>query len=360
MLEFQPKNLLIIKPSSLGDIIHALPTLSALRSIFPQARISWLVKSEWAEVLEGHPDLSEVIAVDFRLRSWWQIITRVRERAFDCVVDLQGLFRSGLIAGLSGAPVRVGFARAREGSPWFYTHRVQLQETGNKPWRLLDVHAVDRNLEIAKFFGAFTETPQFRLPRLEDDRAAIDRLFAEEGAESHDRLVAMAPVSRQAIKNWPVERFIEVATSLARQENVKIVLVGSSRDHATGQRFAGALGPALVNLVGKTRIRQLSLVFDKVRLFIANDSGPVHVAAACRVPVIACFGPTNPQATGPYGPGHVSLVSQTTACRPCGLRNCQNPRYLECLESVSVEEVISQAQRILAHNLLSLDGKGLG
>ena len=348
MLTFQPTNLLIIKPSSLGDIIHALPTLNALRSVFPHSRISWLVKSEWAEVLEGHPDLSEVIAVDFRFRSWWEIIARVRERTFDCVVDLQGLFRSGLIAGLSGSRIRVGFAQGREGSPWFYTHRVQLPESGNKSWRLIDIHAVDRNLEIAKFFGAFTKAPQFRLPRLEDDRAVIDQLFAEEGVEPHDRLIAIAPTSRQTIKNWPVERFLEVAASLAQQENIKIVLIGSPNDHAIGQRFSRVLGPALVDLIGKTRIRQLSLVFDRVRLFIANDSGPIHVAAACRVPVIACFGPTNPQATGPYGTGHVSLVSQTTACRPCGLRKCQNPHYLECLESVSVEEVISQAERILA------------
>ena len=343
-----PKNLLIIKPSSLGDIIHALPTLSAVRSVFPRSRISWLVKSEWAEVLEEHPDLSEVIAVDFRLRSWWEMIARVRERAFDCVVDLQGLFRSGLIARLSGAPVRVGFAQGREGSPWFYTHRVSLPESGNQAWRLLDIHAVNRNLEVAKFFGAFTENPHFWLPRLDDDRTLIERLFAERGVEPHDRLIAMAPASRQTIKNWPVERFIEVAVSLARQENIKIVLIGSAHDHAIGRRFSLALGPALVNLVGKTRIRQLSLVFDKVRLFIANDSGPIHVAAACRVPVIACFGPTNPSATGPYGTGHVSLVSRTTACRPCGLRKCPNPHYLECLESVSVEEVINQAEKMLA------------
>ena len=348
MLTFQPKNLLIIKPSSFGDIIHALPTLRALRVVFPDSRISWLVKSEWAELLEGHPDLSEVIPANFRLCDWCEIITTVRERAFDCVVDLQGLFRSGLIARLSGAPVRVGFARGREGSPWFYTHSVRLPNDGKRPWRLLDIHAVDRNLEVARFFGASAESPQFWLPRLENDRVAINQLFAEGGVQPHDRLVAVAPTSRHAIKNWPAERFLEVAVSLAKEKNIKIVLIGSSNDHAIGQRFSQALGSALVDLVGKTRIRQLSFVFDKVRLFIANDSGPIHVAAACRVPVIACFGPTNPQATGPYGIGHVSVVSYATACRPCGLRKCQNLHYLECLESVSVDEVISHAKSVLA------------
>lgn len=348
MLAFQPKNLLIIKPSSFGDIIHALPTLRALRVVFPYSRISWLVKSEWTELLKGHPDLSEVIPVNFRFCDWCEIITTVRERAFDCVVDLQGLFRSGLIAKLSGSPVRVGFARGREGSPWFYTHSVRLPNDGKQPWRLLDIHAVDRNLEIAKLFGASTENPQFWLPRWEEDRVAINQLFAEGGVQPHDRLVAIAPTSRHAIKNWPVERFLDVAVSLAKEKNIKIVLIGASNDHAIGQRFSRALSTALVNLVGKTRIRQLSLVFDKVRVFIANDSGPIHVAAACRVPVIACFGSTNPRATGPYGTGHVSLVSRTTVCHPCGLRKCKNSHYMECLESISVEEVVSQAKRILS------------
>ena len=344
----QPKNLLIIKPSSLGDIIHALPAVSALRRTFPHARISWLVKSEWAEILEGHPDLSEVISVDFRVRSWWEIISRVRARAFDCVVDLQGLLRSGLIAALSGASLRVGFARGREGSPWCYTHRVPLPGADDAPWRLLDIHAVDRNLEVAKFFGALTDPPQFWLPRWDEDRAVINQLFAEAGVEPHDRLIAMVPVSRRTVKNWPVERFVAVAASLVEQRNRKIVLLGSPRDHPIGRRFSDALGTALINLIGKTRIRQLSLVFDNVRLCLANDSGPIHVAAACRVPVIACFGPTNPKATGPYGTGHVSMVSRTTACRPCGLRTCRNPHHLECLESISVEDVVRQAERMLA------------
>ena len=112
--------------------------------------------------------------------------------------------------------------------------------------------------------------------------------------------------------------------------------------------FPECLAPQSSTLSEKPRIRQLSLIFDRVRLCIANDSGPIHVAAACGVPVIACFGPTNPHATGPYGTGHASLVSPTTACRPCGLRKCRNPHYLECLESISVEEVIRQAERMLA------------
>lgn len=348
MVMIRPDNLLIIKPSSFGDILHALPTVSALRAVLPDAKISWLVKAEWAELLEGHPDLHEVIPVDFHVRSWWTIIATVRARAFDCVVDLQGLFRSALIARLSAAPVRVGFAAGREGSSWLYTHRIRLPSDGMATWRLQDMHAVDRNLEIAKWFGASVDMPRFVLPRLDHDRAAVNRLFAEAGVGRHDRLVAMAPISRQTMKCWPVGRFVEVAVALAKQKDIKIVLIGSSDDHAVAMRFSRALGPACINLVGKTRICQLSLVFERMALLIANDSGPIHVAAACRVPVLACFGPTNPNATGPYGAGHVTMVSATTACRPCGLRRCYNAHYLECLDSIAVGDVVRQAKHLLA------------
>ncbi len=344
----QPNNLLIIKPSSFGDIIHALPFVSALRTAWPDAKISWLVKSEWAELLEGHPDLHEIISVNFEVRSWRAIIAAVRARAFDCVVDLQGLLRSSLIARLSGAPVRAGFAGGREGSPWFYTHRVRLPNDDSQHWRLLDTHMVDRNLAVAGLFGASPDVPRFWLPRREDDQAAVNQLLAESGVDARDRLVAIVPTSRQLVKNWPLERFVEVAVLLAQEKNRKIVLLGSPDDHATASMFADALGPKLVNLVGKTRIRQLSLVFDKIHLCIGNDSGPIHMAAVCRVPVIACFGATNPQAAAPYGAGHVSLVSQTTPCRPCGVYQCHNPHYLDCMKAITVEEVMGWANHLLA------------
>ncbi len=348
MAMLRPHNLLLIKPGSAGDIIHALPVVGALRRVLPDTRMSWLVKSEWAELLDGHPELHEVLPVDFGIRSWRSIIGTVRARAFDCVVDLQGLFRSGMIARLSGAPVRVGFAGGREGSPWLYTHRVRLPDDGNAPWRLLDMHAVDRNLAVAAWFGAPTDAPRFVLPKLEHDRSAVDRLFEDAGVARNDRLIAVAPTSRQAMKRWPVGRFVEAAAELAKRQNVKIVLLGSPDDRSIVRPFAESLGPALVDLVGKTRIRQLGLVFDRVRLLIANDSGPVHVAAACRVPVLACFGPTNPNATGPYGAGHAVMVSSTASCRPCGSRQCHNAYYLECLDSIAVEEVVERAEQMLA------------
>ncbi|MDT7041810.1 glycosyltransferase family 9 protein [Candidatus Nitronereus thalassa] len=346
-MRINPKRILIIKPSSLGDIIHALPTLVALRTRFPEAWITWMVKEEWAEILEDNPYLNEVLAVNFSLSRGWSLLQAVRERRFDLVIDLQGLFRSGCIARLSGAPVVVGFAQGREGSPWWYTHRVELPIPKGESWRLWNMHAVDRNLEVAKFLGAECMVREFWLPSRDEDREVVDRWFRASGIVGTDRLIAMAPVTRQAIKNWPLERFIQVAHALIKISHVKIVLIGTE-DSEVSRSFEGVIGSGLVNLMGKTRVRQLSVLFDRVQLVIANDSAPLHIAVARGTPIVTVFGPTNPEATGPYGRHQGPyLLTSPISCRPCGQRTCRNDRQLECLTSISVSQVVSQAERLL-------------
>ena len=144
-MNLEPNRILIIKTGSLGDIIHALPTLAALRSRFPKASITWLVKKEWAEILEGNPNLNEVLATNFAITQWVGLIRTLREKGFDLVVDLQGLFRSAFLAKISGAPMVVGFAQGREASPWFYSHRVNLPIPKGESWRRWNIHADDRN-----------------------------------------------------------------------------------------------------------------------------------------------------------------------------------------------------------------------
>src|SRR2546421_1192609 len=135
-------SILIIKPSSLGDIVHALPTVAALRRRFPSAKITWLVKLEWAAVLEDNPHLDEVLALDLSPKGWPAAIRAIRAGRFDTVVDLQGLLRSALLGWITGAPVRIGFANGREGIPWFYTERVSAQRPS--------MHAVERDLLTSK------------------------------------------------------------------------------------------------------------------------------------------------------------------------------------------------------------------
>lgn len=335
------RRLLIIKPSSLGDVAHALPTVAALRRRFQTARLTWLVKREWAEVLEGNPDIDEVLAVDLSFSGWPAAIQRVRAGRFDLVVDLQGLLRSALLSKVSGAPVRVGFANGREGSPWFYTDRV--------PVPILGMHAVDRYLLIPRFLGASAEPPPVSDFPLPADPAADDRvsaLLASEHIRSGTVLVAMNPTARWATKQWSPASCAETADRLQQQGDVRVVLIGGGEDRVVGERVIRHMRTVPIDLIGKTTLKELIALLRRALVLVTNDSGPMHLAAAVGTPVVALFGPTDPARTGPYGPGHVVLRSGVP-CSPCFSRRCTNANLMECLTTIRAEQVVEAATKLM-------------
>ncbi|MDH4193294.1 MAG: glycosyltransferase family 9 protein [Nitrospirota bacterium] len=343
-LEITPQRILVIKLSSLGDIVHALPAVAALRQRFPHARLTWLVKEAWAPILEDNPDIDEVLAVNLSLRNWPKIIRTLRSGQFDLVVDFQGLFRSGLLGAITGGTTRVGFARAREGATWFYTDYVPLPEDKPCAWRLLEIHAVDRNLAITEFLGAKSSVPVFHLPHLTADRLAVDAMLQAAAVKDHEQLIALAPWTRSAIKSWPPERFVDLATELTQWPNVRVVLVGGPSEISSAKEFNLLASRGLINLVGRLPLRQLPLLLKRMQLFIGNDSAPLHLAVGVGTSVIAIFGPTHPQATGPYPLEHHTVLRTDLPCSPCGSRRCRNPNYLECLQSISVEDLLREVE----------------
>ena len=340
------RRILIIKPSSLGDIVHALPAVSALRATYPSAQITWLVKRQWAEILDGNPDVDEVLAVDFRVSEWLSIIARLRRSRFDVAIDLQGLMRSGLLTFLSGAPERVGFAAGREGSPFFYTQRVKLSSEEPRDWRLFPMHAVERNLMVAAHLGADVRQVRFPLPSLAHDEKEVDSWLQSAGVQQGERLVAIAPVDRLRVRSWPLDRFIAAAAALSRHPNIRIVLIGTAEQRWVAEQFVRPVGSKLVDLIGKTRIRQLGVLFRKMHLVIANDSAPMHIAAAVGTPVLGLFGPSSPYRGRPIGEQHAILRTELP-CSPCGQSVCGNPNYLECLTSIAVDDVVKKAEELL-------------
>ena len=341
--------LLVIKPSSLGDIVLALPAVAALRRWCPGATLTWLVKPEWREILEGNPDIDEIVTLPASACSLLQTVALLRSKRFDLVVDLQGLFRSGLLALLTGAPVRVGFAGAREGSSFFYTHRVSLP-VPKAPWRFLDMHAVDRNLAVAASLGADIESVQFPIPSFPSDELAIEGWLEQAGVQPGDQLIAIAPLDRGGVRSWPLERFVAAARALSQARGVRIVLMGTSADSRISAEFRKAVGDKLVDLLGKTRVRQLGTLLRRVHVLIANDSAPIHIAAAVGTRVVALFGPTSPVRSRPYADGHV-VLRVPIACSPCEKRTCANPKHFECLTAITVAEVVEAAMRLLEQPL---------
>ncbi len=335
------RRLLIVKPSSLGDVVHALPVVAALRRRFPSSKMTWLVKREWADVLEGNPDLDEVLAVDLTARGWPAAIRAVREGRFDLVVDLQGLLRSAVLGWASGSATRVGFANGREGSPWFYTHRVPVPDA--------PMHAVDRYLLMARFLGAESEKPgpsAFCLPRDPKAEARVEALLASAGGRAGMRMVALNPSARWMTKRWPAESFAAVGDWLQRQGGVRVVVVGGREERSAGAQVIRAMRTAPLDLVGRTTMKELIALLRRQRVFITNDSGPMHLAAAVGTPVIALFGPTDPARTGPYGAGHTVLRSGVP-CSPCFSRRCANVVEMECLATIRPQQVTDAAATLL-------------
>lgn len=332
--------ILIIKPSSLGDVVHALPTLSALRRRFPSAKLFWLVKREWADVLEGNPDLDEVLSVDLSVKGWPAAIRAIRAGRFDLVVDLQGLLRSAVLGWASGSPARVGFANGREGSSWFYTHRVPVPDAS--------IHAVDRCLLIARFLGAEPEKPgpsAFHLPQESAAEARVEALLAAAGVQAGAMLVALNPSARWTTKQWPAESFAAVGDWL-QQQGARVVVIGGREERPVEEAVMRAMHGAPIDLAGKTTMKELIALLRRLRVFITNDSGPMHLAAAVGTPVIALFGPTDPARTGPYGAGHIVLRSGVP-CSPCFSRRCANAVTMECLTAIQPQRVIEAASKLL-------------
>ncbi len=342
-----PQRILIIKPSAIGDVVHGLVVLAALRRRFPAAEIGWLVTPACAGIVEGHPMLDEVIRFDRRRygRAWknpaevWRMhrfFKELRRRRFDWVVDLQGLFRSGYIAWRSGAPVRVGFANAREMGWMFYTHRVELP-TG-------EMHAVDRYSAVATAMGCDGGEPSFPMAITEADRAAARTLAGGMG-----RYAVLLPGTNWATKRWPAERFGELVRPLGERFGLSCVLAGSPDERELCERALSAAAPAAgiappINLAGATTLARLAALIESADLVIANDSGPMHMAVALGRPLVTLFGPTNPNRTGPHRRPE-TVVRLDVPCGPCYRRTCS---HQSCLRWLGIEPVLAVAARELA------------
>ena len=326
-----PQRILIIKPSAIGDVVHALPVLNLLRKRWPSAHISWLVSSGCAGLLDGHPQLNEVIRFDRkRFGKGWRKpsaaaglfgFTRdLRRRKFDLVIDLQGLFRSGWLASKTRAAIRIGPAEARELGWIFYTHRV--------PTGYPEGHAVDRYLKIAEELGLGRSPVEFVFPTNDKDRQKIAEIVPQE-----TKYAVFLPGTNWETKRWPPEKFAECVGPLRDKFGLESIVAGGAGDKPLAAQIPGAR-----DLTGKTNLRQLVALLERAELVIANDTGPMHIAAALGRPMVSIYGPTSPHRTGPYGRLN-AVVQLDIECSPCFGRQCSHISCMRKLEADSIMEL---------------------
>jgi heptosyltransferase I len=331
-----PPRVLIIKPSAIGDVVHALPVLNLLRRKWPAAHTAWLVMPVAANLLEGHPQLDEVILFDRRQfsRAWRSPramlallrFTRSLRDRFDLVIDLQGLFRSGWLAGRTGAAARIGFANAREFAWAFYTRRFRIDT--------IEQHAIDRYLKLAAAVGCETEPVEFVFATTPEDRA-----YAQTLAPNGAPYAVLMPGTNWPTKRWPIERFAAMVAPLRARFGLQSLIAGGPGDIELAREIPGA-----IDLTGKTTLRQLTALLERADLVIANDSGPMHIAAALGRPLVTAFGPTNPIRTGPYRRDD-SVIRLDIPCSPCYSRGCS---HQSCLQLLEIEPVLTLAEEQMA------------
>jgi heptosyltransferase-1 len=327
--------LLIIKPSSLGDIVHALPAVNLIRRRHHDAHIAWLVNPEFASILQNNPLINETILFPRReLSKLPGLIRQLRRQHFDVALDLQGLLRSGLIAKLAGIPRRIGLSDSREGARYLHTEVVEVPRC----------HAVDRYLHAAGHLQCGTSPVEFPIGITDADRLRVGELLTGIAP----RPIAINPMSRWETKIWGDDKFTALIEKLPAS---RIILTGSTAERERIEKILGgtrSIASAVPrNLAGKTTLPQLAELYRRCSVVITNDSGPMHIAAAMGVPVVAIFGPTDPALVGPYGQGHAIIQAEGFRC-PCQAPVCRQTPVHPCMTRITVEQVMAAVKPFLA------------
>jgi heptosyltransferase-1 len=334
-----PQRIALIKPSALGDIVHSLPVLTALRQRFPDAHITWVVNQLYESLLHNHPDLDVTLPFDRRLlRSGWlagawefaQFLRLLRSRNFDLVIDLQGLLRTGLMSLATGARRRIGLASAREGARWFYTDLVN-DGTGAG-------HAVDRYWRVVESLGGGAGPKQFRLTVDESARLWV----REQLREAPRPWLAVGVGSRWLTKRWPPEHFAALIRQALARFGGTAIFVGSPDETELARKAAGPVRGS-VNVTGLTNLPQLAALLSAADVMLANDTGPLHLAVALGRPVVAPYTCTVVRRTGPYGQ-QSRAVETTVWCRGSCLKQCDR---LECMAELTPARLWPVLEEIL-------------
>ena len=350
------RRILLLKPSSLGDVVHALPVLHGLRRRFPEATIDWLIATPFAGLLEGETDLNEAILFDrhrfARLarsprvaRDFFSFARNLRARRYDLAIDLQGLFRTGFLARVTGAPVRIGFRAAREGAWIFYTHHIRLPDP--------DMHAVDKNYLVAEMLG-FADTPvRFDLKIPEPIYDSIRQKLNGAGVGQSSPLALVVPGARWETKRWPVEKFAETIDRIQSDSTATCVLAGGADEVSLCGRIATLCKTHPIDLSGQTTIPEMAALIDRADVVLCHDSAAAHLAVACGSALVCLTGPTNPRRTGPYG--RLEDVQRIDIpCSPCYLRRLsQCGHNHRCMQDLTTSRVVAVLRESLASAAIS-------
>ncbi len=339
-----PRNILVRAPNWIGDAVMSEPALCGLRLLFPQAELTLLAKAPVAELFANDPKITHRLVYDEKgehagIIGKWSLAGMLRRHRFEMAVLFQNAFEAAFIAWLAGIPRRYGYVT--DGRALFLTDPVAVPDRQNQP------HQVEYYWNLLKPLGLVGPPSRPMLVVSPEEERTVDMRLSVAGITPTDLVIGINPGSTYGgAKRWLPDRFAAVARRLAvqlEQETGKpasMVILGAKGEESLGNSIAAMFDKPAVVLSGATTICELMAIVKRCCLLLTNDTGPMHIAAACGVPVVAVFGPTDWRTTAPYGQDR-SVVRESVDCAPCLLREC--PIDHRCMTRVSADRVYETA-----------------
>ncbi|MCI5227713.1 MAG: glycosyltransferase family 9 protein [Candidatus Electrothrix sp. AX2] len=365
-MQLNNKRVLLIKPSSLGDIVHTLPIAHAIKRCFPDCSLGWIVQRSFAPLLEADESVDTVYPIhipstsDPQAGQWaWlkalqatistvqEVRRQFQEKPYDLILDLHASFRSGLLGQTNPGGRRVGFSQAKELNTFFQEHLINTPKTIE--------HAQDKNLLFCSYLGIKGADQDFHLCTGEEDRQTVQQFLQSHQRDvltaltdqTHSPVVYANPAARWQSKFWPVAYWAALADKL-QNRGIRLIFGGSQQDSEYINSIVRLMKTAPIIAAGRLTLPQSAALIQYASLYIGLDSGPMHIAALARTPVVALFGPTHPDKVGPYNlPGkneHRIIQAKELDCLECRKRNCS---HRSCMRKISPEVVYETAISLL-------------
>ncbi|AFM25773.1 glycosyltransferase family 9 protein [Desulfomonile tiedjei] len=354
-MDISGKRILIVKQSSLGDVVHALPLVHALKRCHPDCHIGWIVQKGFAPLLEPDRCVDDIIPISIpstsdpqakkgiygeaaraTFRTLKELRRKFRAAPYDIVLDLHASLRSGFLGLTNPGGVRIGFADAKEFNTFFQHHR--LVTRADEP------HAVDKNLVFARFLNCLPEPEDFRIEINQGARGSVEKFLRESGIRTDRQIIYANPSARWTTKFWTVPAWAEFADLVAEQTSAAVIFAGSPEDRPYIDQIMALTRSVPVVAAGKLSLAESVALLSLSDVYVGVDSGPMHIAAFTGTPVVALFGPTEPEKVGPYGSGHLVVRREDLTCLGCRKRTCDNR---ECLQSLSAWTVFDALLELL-------------
>ena len=338
------RRILLIRTDRIGDVLLSTPAIKAVRDAYPNAHIAMMVRPYAADIVDGNPYLDEVILYDKdgehkSIFATLKFAAGLRKKRFDLAIILHPTNRSNIIPFLAGIPERVGYDKK---GGIFLTKRLKdVKHLGEK-------HEIDYNLDVLRAVGIEAKDRALYMPVKSGDERIIDRFFLLNDVDKKDTIIAIHPGASCPSKRWPAYRFGRVADELIDRHKVKVVIIGGPADIKTVKEVeSGMLHKPIILSEGHS-LGEVAALLKGCKIFISNDSGPVHIAVAVGTPVISIFGRLDPGLSparwGPVGPNDI-VIHKDVGCKYCKAHNCEI--NFKCLDAITVEDVLGAAESLL-------------